>query len=274
MTTEQEWARDKDKFVVDVRSVAPDGPADDPNGDSAGPLGRQFATLTRSLLDARTVDDVLQQVTHTAVAIMPQVDVVVGMTLRGPDGRLYTPAETDEVAVKLDELQSALSEGPCWDAANPEGPAVTMWADLAVDPPWRQWAPAAVALGVRSVVSTALLPHGASGDAAGAFNVFSASPHGLDGLDNDVLLLLATHASLALANVDVVTRAELQKVQLERAVDSRDVIGQAKGIIMYRRGVSADEAFDLLRRASQDLNVRLVELARTLAARHTELDVP
>jgi GAF domain-containing protein len=273
MTTEQEWARDKDEFVVDVRSASPDDPVDAHNGGSAGPLGRQFATLTRSLLDARTVDDVLQQVTHTTAAIMPQVDVV-GMTLRGPDGRLHTPAETDEVAVKLDELQTALAEGPCWDAANPEGPAMTKWADLRVDPPWRQWAPAAVALGVRSVVSTALMPDGASGDAAGAFNVFSGSPHGLDDVDHDALLLLATHASLALANVDAVTRAELQKVQLERAVDSRDVIGQAKGIIMYRRGVSADEAFDVLRRASQDLNVRLVELARTLATRHTELDLP
>ena len=52
------------------------------------------------------------------------------------------------------------------------------------------------------------------------------------------------------------------------------MIGQAKGILMDRRGMTADEAFDVLRRTSQDLNVKLAELAHTLAARHTELDLP
>jgi AmiR/NasT family two-component response regulator len=61
---------------------------------------------------------------------------------------------------------------------------------------------------------------------------------------------------------------------MRRAVDSRDVIGQAKGIIMARRGVSAATAFDILRRTSQNLDVRLVELAGILVARHSELDVP
>jgi AmiR/NasT family two-component response regulator len=61
---------------------------------------------------------------------------------------------------------------------------------------------------------------------------------------------------------------------LRRAIDSRDVIGQAKGILMQRRGIGADEAFVLLRRTSQQLNVKLAELARTLATRHTELDLP
>jgi AmiR/NasT family two-component response regulator len=68
--------------------------------------------------------------------------------------------------------------------------------------------------------------------------------------------------------------AELREIQLRRALDSRDVIGQAKGILMHRRGISAEQAFDLLRRSSQDLNVKLAELARLLATRHTELDLP
>jgi AmiR/NasT family two-component response regulator len=71
-----------------------------------------------------------------------------------------------------------------------------------------------------------------------------------------------------------VTRGQLQATHLQKAIESRDVIGQAKGIIMARRGVSADEAFDLLRRTSQDLNVKLADLARTLSARHEEIDLP
>lgn len=273
MATEQEWTRDKDEFVVDDQPVMRDRPRGREYDVPRGPLGRQFATLTSSLLDVRTVDEVLQHITHTTAALMPEADVV-SIALRGPSGELHTSAENDPVAVELDQLQNRFDEGPCLDAAKPDGPAVADWADLAVDPPWRQWAPAAGELGIAAVVSTALLPHGAFGDATGALNVFSRSPHGLDKTDQDALLLLATHASLALANVTAVTRAELQRIQLQRAVDSRDVIGQAKGIIMHRRGVSADEAFDVLRRTSQDLNVKLVELARTLAIRHTEIDLP
>ncbi|MDT7798847.1 MAG: hypothetical protein QOI78_2280, partial [Actinomycetota bacterium] len=67
---------------------------------------------------------------------------------------------------------------------------------------------------------------------------------------------------------------ELEATHLRKAVESRDVIGQAKGILMQRRGITADEAFDVLRRASQELNVKLADLARTLADRHTELDLP
>jgi hypothetical protein len=124
------------------------------------------------------------------------------------------------------------------------------------------------------VLSTALLPGPPTGRSIGALNVYSRFANGLDSADRDVLLLLATHASLALAGTDAVTRGELQAEHLRKAVDSRDVIGQAKGIIMARRGVSADEAFDILRRAPQDLNVKLAELARTLASRHTEVDQP
>jgi AmiR/NasT family two-component response regulator len=65
--------------------------------------------------------------------------------------------------------------------------------------------------------------------------------------------------------------ADLRETQLRKALETRDVIGQAKGILMQRRGITAEEAFDLLRRTSQDLNIRLAELASTLATRHTEL---
>jgi hypothetical protein len=86
---------------------------------------------------------------------------------------------------------------------------------------------------------------------------------------------VAGHARfLALAGVTARTRAELEAENLRRAIDSRDVIGQAKGILMQRRGIGADEAFDLPRRTSQQLNAKLAELAHTLATRHAEIDLP
>ena len=82
----------------------------------------------------------------------------------------------------------------------------------------------------------------------------------------------ATHDSLALARTNAVTRGELQAAQLREALDSRDAIGQAKGILMARRGISAEEAFEVLRRTSQDVNVKLRDLADTVTARRAEID--
>jgi GAF domain-containing protein len=151
---------------------------------------------------------------------------------------------------------------------------VAFCPDLSDEPRWRRWALAAQDLGVSSVLATALIPGSPAGRSIGALNVYSEAANGLDEADRDVLLLLATHASLALATTNAVTRAELQAANLRKAIDSRDVIGQAKGIIMARRGVSAEEAFDVLRRTSQDLNVELSELASTLTTRHTEIVLP
>ncbi|HEY0805910.1 MAG TPA: GAF and ANTAR domain-containing protein, partial [Pseudonocardiaceae bacterium] len=146
--------------------------------------------------------------------------------------------------------------------------------DLAVAPEWPRFGPAAAALGMRSVLAVALLPDARPPQLTGALNLYSRERDGLTEGDRDIALLLATHGSLALATTQALTAAELHAAQLRAAIDSRDIIGQAKGILMHRRGISADEAFDLLRRTSQSMNVKLADLARTLATRHLELDLP
>jgi AmiR/NasT family two-component response regulator len=125
-----------------------------------------------------------------------------------------------------------------------------------------------------SLLATAVLPDATEPDLSGALNIYSRRPNGLDEASRDPALLLATHASLALAGTRAVSRAELEAAQLREAVASRDVIGQAKGILMSRRRVDADEAFDILRRTSQDLNVKLTEVATTFTLRHAEFDLP
>ncbi|WP_410614425.1 ANTAR domain-containing protein [Amycolatopsis sp. lyj-109] len=86
------------------------------------------------------------------------------------------------------------------------------------------------------------------------------------------MLLLATHAALALAHARSTELADLNDLGLRHAIDTRDVIGQAKGILMQRQGITADAAFALLRSTSQNLNVKLVEVARNMVAHHAELD--
>jgi hypothetical protein len=125
-------------------------------------------------------------------------------------------------------------------------------------------------LGLQAVLSTGMFP-GGEPPRFGALNFWSRSPDGLDADDRDLALVLAAHAATAVAAVQGRTAAELRETQLLEALESRDVIGQAKGVLMERRGLSADEAFDVLRRTSQDLNVKLREVALTLVTRRGEL---
>ncbi|RJQ82022.1 ANTAR domain-containing protein [Pseudonocardiaceae bacterium YIM PH 21723] len=236
-----------------------------------GTLGEQFTALTHELQEAHTVAEVLQHVVDASKAMVPDADLV-SITLLGADGQLHTPVETDALATELDRLQYELHEGPCYDAADPDGPAIANCPDLRTHDLWPRWAPEAEQRGMISVLATALIPATTPGQSVGALNVYSGRPGGLDQADRNVLLLLATHASLAVSGASAFTREQLQRTQFQQAIGSRDVIGQAKGIIMARRGVSADEAFQLLREASQQLNVKLVEVARTLTTRHQELD--
>ncbi|OXM53732.1 hypothetical protein CFP71_21205 [Amycolatopsis thailandensis] len=258
MADEALWQRDKAEFGV--------------GGDaSAGPLSEQFVELTRLLLAASTPAQVLEQVIDAAYRVVPGADLV-SVTLRAPDGTFHTPVSTGEVALELDEVQYRAGTGPCVDAADSGSPGYIRSEDLTAEKRWPDFSEAAVRHGYHSILSTVLVPDAKPPRLPGALNIYSHRTGALDSLAQDTALLLATHGSLALAGTGAVNRAELEVNHLRRAVESRDVIGQAKGILMQRRGLTADEAFDLLRRTSQDLNVKLAEVARTLATRHTELD--
>lgn len=238
-----------------------------------GPLAEEFAQLTVNLLNAGSVADVLEHVVLAAHRVIPGADLV-SVTLRSSDGVFHTPVETDVIATKLDQLQYETQEGPCLEAARPDGPAEAHSDDLATEPAWPRFGPAAAAQGVRAVLSVALLPDARPPRYGGALNIYSRCPGAIGVTAHESALLLATHASLALAGTAGLTRAELRSENLHKAIASRDVIGQAKGILMARRGVSAEEAFDQLRRASQELNMKLVDVAHLLASRHTEFELP
>ncbi|HWC79623.1 MAG TPA: GAF and ANTAR domain-containing protein [Pseudonocardiaceae bacterium] len=237
----------------------------------AGPLLDQFESLTRTLLGTTTVAGALQQIVDAAALVVTGAELV-SVTVLAPNGAFYTPVENDPVAIQLDQVQYSSGRGPCLDAARPEGPGYVRSDNLATETRWPQFAAAASEQGYGAILSTALLPAAGAGSLSGALNIYSSRPHGLTRADRHAALLLATHGSLALAHAHSAELSDLRQTQLTRAIDTRDVIGQAKGILMNRQGITADEAFDLLRRTSQDLNVKLVVLARALTSRHAELD--
>ncbi|WP_433505712.1 ANTAR domain-containing protein [Pseudonocardia halophobica] len=256
MTTEQDWAEDRRRFAL-------------PDDRTVGPLAGEFVALASALLEAGTVRDVLDRVIRSAKAVVPGADLV-SVTLRDPERGFHTPVETEELATRLDGLQYRLDEGPCVAATRREGMGLVHVADLADSREFPRWGPAAAALGVRAVLAVGLFPEG-DAPRMGALNLYSRDAGGLDVAERDVALVLAAHASTALAATQACAAADLETAQLRRALQSRDVIGQAKGILMERRGISAEEAFDILRRTSQALNVKLAQVAETLASRRSEL---
>jgi AmiR/NasT family two-component response regulator len=98
-----------------------------------------------------------------------------------------------------------------------------------------------------------------SGDNLGALNLYNGSPEAFSDQSEHVGLLLASHAAVAMAGAQ-------HEEQLLQAVATRDLIGQAKGILMERYKITADQAFSLLIRASQDTNSKLRDVADHLIA--------
>ena len=238
-------------------------------GIDPGERGIALSALAASLVDAASVADVLKRVADAAVQLVPGADLV-SVTLRQPDGDYATPVETDALATRLDALQYRFGEGPCVAAAEGDRPGVIVVPDLDVDTSLGRWSPAAVDEGVHAALAVGLFPLD-DPPRSGALNFYSLRRHGLGPADRELAILVAAHAGAALAATLAITAAELEKAQLREALRTRDVIGQAKGILMERQGIGTDEAFGILRSASQRLNVKLAEIAHTLVARRGDL---
>ena len=263
--SEEDWAAERTRFAI----LRAGGDSEDMPDAIVGPLAREFVRLAEHLAAAETVHGVLQRVVRAALRVVPGADLA-SVTMRAADG-MYTPVESEALASRLDEEQYRLDEGPCIESTRTPGLGVTVSGDLGAGREFPTFGPVAAELGVHSVLAVGLFPHGGAAPRRGSLNVYARTVGGLDELDRDLALVLAAHASTALGATMASTAAELEVAQLRQALSSRDVIGQAKGILMERRGISADEAFDTLRRASQALNVKLAQVAETLVERRAEI---
>jgi GAF domain-containing protein len=264
VATEQEWFEDRMRFAHAQGSSHQTELA-----GAIGPLALEFVRLTEMLAGETSVRGVLQRVVDATRVAVRGADLV-SVTLRAPGG-FHTPVETEPLATRLDEVQYRLDEGPCVEATRTAGLGVTFCSDLGDCPEFPRFGQAAVGMGVGSVLAVGLFPHGSDTPRMGALNIYSRHVGGLDELDRDIALVLAAHASTALAATMACTAAELEAAQLRQALNSRDVIGQAKGILMERRKISAEDAFDMLRSASQSLNLKLTRVAQTLVDRRTDI---
>lgn len=174
-------------------------------------------------------------------------------------GRFRTEASTDEVALRADALQYEIGSGPCVDAVLDDSIYVTQ--DVALDERWAQWGRrVSREVGLRSVLAYRLAMLDDAGTIA-ALNVYSDRVGAFDDRDLGTGLVLATHGSLLVT-------AQLARDKAENllvAMESNREIGMAMGILMQRHQLDRDQAFAVLRVASQDSNRKLADIAREVA---------
>ena len=214
-------------------------------------LAEQLSSFDRRLEAEDDPELMLDEVVRAAVALIPGVEegsisVVVGrreVTSRHPSG---------ELPEKVDAVQMELGEGPCLDAAYEHHTVLV--ADMAAEDRWPLFSPRALELGAASMLSFQLY---VEGDNLGALNLYSRRPHSFDEDSEQIGLLFASHAAIAFAHAEKVTHLYI-------AVDRRNLIGQAKGILMERFKITADQAFTVLTRTSQQSNRKLYDVADEL----------
>jgi GAF domain-containing protein len=228
---------------------------DQPPTDEAG-LAAAYGQLQSLLLESDDVAGFLDELAALSVSVVPAT--ACGITLRG-EREAFTVASTDQLARDVDEIQYGRGQGPCLSAMN-TGERVLI-TDLAGDERWPEYRVHAVERGIASSLS---LPLTVSGQTVGALNLYGTEPNqfGVESIRRadafsrqsaTALTIMMRHASqLTLAS------------QLREALESRAVIDQAIGLIMGQRRCSANEAFAVLRKASQHRNLKLSVVAAEL----------
>jgi anti-anti-sigma factor len=176
-------------------------------------------------------------------------------------GRLTTVAASDQTVLDMDAGQYATGQGPCVDASL-VGRGFHV-ESLDTESRWPAFTPRAQALGISAILSSPLL---ARNRPVGALNIYSLSGSAFAAKDQSVASMLATEASIFLTDAGVdVTDDQLTR-RFQRSLRTRQIIDRAEGVIMERDGVTEDEAFTSLRRASLRTSRPLRERAEDVVA--------
>ncbi|WP_395726024.1 ANTAR domain-containing protein [Nakamurella sp.] len=227
-------------------------PADDTpiDSDVESTSESSMAEAAREVAANPGVQDALQSVVDLAMASCECFGASV--TLVRTTGGAETTATSGELIEQADNLQYEFDEGPCLRAAEQGGAYLIV--DTETDPRWPTWGPAVAAMGLHSVLSIHLFT---DARVLGALNLYYKGIEEFADDEVETAKVVAAHASVALARL----RSERD---LWRAIDSRHLIGQAQGILMERYRLTPEKAFAVLRRHSQEHNIKLHEVAATL----------
>ena len=217
------------------------------------------AELGRLSFAEHSLESLLQQVVETAARLSSARPMASVTVLR--QGQPATAVATDPVAVELDEAQYRRGEGPCIEAVTSDRPVQVL--DARAETRWEGFGPATAERGYRSVLS---MPLPAREPTPAGLNLYSTVIPRDDERSWHLLQRFATSVAVPVSNMFLYQSA-LQRIRhLEVALDSRGVIDQAKGILMERFRLTADQAFQALARISMESNVRVREVAERFVA--------
>jgi hypothetical protein len=213
----------------------------------------ELLEISRRLSAALTpadLDQTLSAITSAAVEVLPDVRYA-SITVKHADGRLQTFAPTDEVITELDAAQYDLQEGPCYEAAVETAHFTAPY--LADDARFPHYAPIAASRGMQAQAGIRLFD---ADRANGALNLYAEKPGVFEDFDA-VSELFAHQATVALGYARLVDN-------LEQAIQTRQLIGQAVGLVMERYQLDDARAFAFLTRLSSHQNIKMRDLARRM----------
>lgn len=217
-------------------------------------LAETFAEISRVLLAEPDVQRTLEKMCELLVATVAGCEHAVVTVVR--DHELASPAASDDVGPRVDALQLDVDDGPCLEAIREQHTVVT--DDLTTDSRWPRFSQrASEATGVRSMLAFRMF---LAEDTLGSLNLYSKQPRAFTDESLAVGTIFAAHASVAL-------RAAQNKEDLARfreVVQARELVAQAKGILMGRQGISSQAAMEILGRGAERLKIELRELARRI----------
>lgn len=215
-------------------------------------LLEHVGAIGRELSEVDGLQETLQRIVALGEDLLEHCDGV-SMMLIGRGGVIDTPASSSPVAYESDMAQYATGQGPCLEAIREH--EIIVMDDLETDQRWPDYRSRVLELGVRSMISFRLF---VTDDSMGALDMYSRRPHAFDRRSKLIGQVFAAQASVAM-------KAALIEAGLQTALQSRDIIGQAKGIVMARHRLTPDMAYEVLTRLSQDRNQKLADLAAEIA---------
>lgn len=223
-------------------------------------VAADLTALAKILDEEEDLGRVLQRSVEQVTRGVPGADMASVTVMR--DDRGETVASSEERVWAIDSDQYAAGDGPCLEAAR-TGEIVRVGVEEAHER-WPEFARSARAAGVESYLASPLV---IDKEFVGSLNLYSEKPHGFGDLDVALLRVYMAAAVAAIASTRRLAEARKLAEGLKIAMDSRAVIDQARGVLMARRGISAEQALAELSRQSQNTNIKLrVIAARVLAS--------
>ena len=225
--------------------------------DHTARIATAITEAARTMHTPRTLEETLDSIVKATLQTVPGFNHV-GISITHRNGELETMAGTDQLVWELDEIQYSLQEGPCYDSIR--GSKVTAVEHASNDQRWPNYMPQAVEKGLRAQLAVGLFSEEGT---LGGLNLYSTESGTIEDDAVEIAELFATHAAIALG------RSRIEG-QLNDAIASRKVIGQAIGILMGQYQIDEDRAFQFMIRASSTGNIKLRTVAEELVSTTNE----